>query len=384
MRDLFLLDPAVTFLNHGSFGACPRPVFERFQQWQLEMERNPVEFLGRRSAGLLAEARERLGQALGARGRDLVFVTNATTGVNIVARSLALAPGDQVLGTDHEYGACDATWRFVCGRAGAVYRRAEIPLPFEPERFVERVMAAVTPRTKVIFASHITSTSALVFPVAALCAAARERGLTTVIDGAHAPGQVAMDLAAIGADFYTGNAHKWLCAPKGAAFLHARPERQAQLDATVVSWGYVAEAAGHTGFDAYTGRDTFERRLTWQGTRDLSAFLAVPAALDFLLEHDAPARLAGTRALLLEARREVLARNGLASPMPDSALAQLIPIPVRCDDTETLRRRLFDEFRIEVPVTWHAGQAFVRASAALYTTAADARALVDALAALRV
>jgi len=205
MRELFLLDPDVIFLNHGSFGACPKPVFAELQRWQLAMERNPVEFLGRRSAALLRAARQRLATYLDAALDDLVFVPNATTGVNTVARSLQLQPGDEVLTTDHEYGACDATWRLVCERAGAHYRRVQIPLPFDAKSFVARLMAAVTPRTRLIFLSHITSNTALIFPVAALCAAARERGIATLVDGAHAPGQIDLSLNAVGADFYTGN-----------------------------------------------------------------------------------------------------------------------------------------------------------------------------------
>lgn len=380
MRELFLLDPDVVFLNHGSYGACPREVFDTFQNWQREMERNPVEFLGRRSAALLGEARDALARHLGARGPDLVFVTNATTGVNAIAQSLALQPGDEVLATDHEYGACDATWQQACAKAGAHYRRVAIPLPFEPARFVATVMAAVTPRTKLVFVSHITSVTALRFPVEALCAAARERGIATLVDGAHAPGQIALDLEATGADFYTGNCHKWLCAPKGAGFLHVRPEHQAAVQAPVVSWGYVAEASGHTGFDAYAGRSVLERRLQWQGTRDIAAFLAVPAAIEFQARHDWPAQQARCHAMALGLQRRVLARNGLAPVAPDEAYAQMVTIPVRCSDGEALRRRLFERHRIEVPVTQHAGHTFVRVSVQAYNTEADLAALEGALA----
>lgn len=380
MRDAFLLDPDIVFLNHGSFGACPREVFEIFQGWQREMERNPVEFLGRRSGTLLHEARAALAATLGARTDDLAFVPNATTGVNIVAGSVALQPGDEVLATDHEYGACDATWRRICAAAGARYRQVEIPLPFDPDSWLDRLVAAVTPRTRLIFVSHITSTTALTFPVARLCAWARAHGIPTLIDGAHAPGHVDVDLEAIGADYTTGNAHKWLCAPKGSAFLHVRPEHQAQLVPLVTSWGAVADGAGHTGFDGYTGRTPLERRLQWQGTRDIAAFLTVPAAIDFQRRHDWPAwrRLCHTRALAT--RDRVLARNGLAPIAPDAAHGQMVPIPVRCSDAEALRRRLFDEHRIEVPVTQHAGQTFVRVSVQAYTTPEELDALVDALA----
>ena len=383
MREHFLLDPGVVFLNHGSFGACPRPVFEELQRWQLAMERNPVEFLGRRSAGLLRVARQSLAAYLGAEVDDLVFVTNATTGVNTVAQSLALQPGDEVLTTDHEYGACDATWRHVCERTGAVYRRVEIPLPLAAEGFVERLMAAVTPRTRLIFLSHITSATALIFPVAALCAAARQSGLLTLVDGAHAPGQIDLNLATLGADFYTGNCHKWLCAPKGAAFLHVRPEHQAVVHAPVVSWGYVAgeEGGGHTGFDAYVGMTPLERRLQWQGTRDIAAWLSVPAALDFLAAHHWPARRAECHARALAMQARVGARNGLRPIARDEDFAQMVPIPVRCSEPEALRARLLEQHRIEVPVTLHAGQVFVRVSVQAYTSDAELQVLEDALAA---
>ena len=386
LRKQFLLDPGLVFLNHGSYGACPKEVFADYQHWQLELERNPVAFLGRRSAALLAQARARLAASLGAATADLAFVPNATTGVNTVAQSLRLQPGDEVLATDHEYGACDATWQRICALAGAVYRRVEIPLPFDATTFVDRMMAAVTPRTRVVFASHITSTTALIFPIAALCAAARSRGLTTLVDGAHAPGQVELDLDTLGADFYTGNCHKWLCAPKGAAFLHVQPERQAELHAGVISWGYVAEASacatlgGHTGFDAYVGHTVLERRLQWQGTRDIAAYLAVPAALDFLARHSWPRHRARSRERALALMHRVGARNGLAPIGHDSDFGQMVPIPVRCCDPEALRAQLFDQHRIEVPVTQHAGQTFVRVSVQAYTQDAELNLLEAALA----
>ncbi len=379
MRDLFLLEPGLVFLNHGSFGACPREVFETFQRWQLELERNPVQFLGRRSGALLAEARAQLGAFLGARGEDLVFVPNATTGVNIVARSLMLMPGDEVLGTDHEYGACEATWRHVCQRAGAHYRPVEVPLPLDPARFTEQLLAACSPRTKVLFLSHLSSTTALRFPVEELCAAARARGITTVIDGAHAPGQVPLHLDSLGADFYTGNCHKWMCAPKGSAFLHVRPAWQNQVQATVVSWGYVAGDGGHTGFDAYTGRSTLERRLQWQGTRDLAAFLTVPAAIDFQTRHGWPGLRERCHDMACDALHRVLARNGLQSIAPDSAFGQMVPIPVCSDDADGLRRQLFDEHRIEIPVTQHSGRTFVRLSVQAYNTQAEVDTLLAVL-----
>ncbi len=381
MRKLFLLEPGLVFLNHGSYGACPREVLEALQAWQWQMERNPVQFLGRRSAELLAHARAQLAAELGARGDDLVFVANATTAVNAAAHSLAalLKPGNEVLGTDHEYGACVATWQRACAAAGAHYRVAQVPLPYVEADFVGHLMAAATPRTKVLFASHIASTTALRFPVGPLCSAARQRGITTVIDGAHAPGQMALNLAEVGADFYTGNCHKWMCAPKGAAFLHVQPAWQDRLHANVVSWGYVAGDGGHTGFDAYTGRSPLERRLQWQGTRDLAPFLTVPTALQFQARHGWPAWREQCHQLACQALHRVLARNGLQAIAADSAYGQMVPIPVRTSDAEGLRQALFDQYCIEVPVTQHGGQTFVRASLQAYNTQADVDALVNAL-----
>jgi len=377
MRELFLLDPDTVFLNHGSFGACPREVFDAQQRWQLEMERNPVQFLGRRSAGLLREARERLGAFLGARADDLVFVPNATTGVNTVVQSLDLNAGDEVLTTDLEYGACDATWQRVCERAGATYRRVEIPLPYRRDEVVARVMAAVTDRTRVIFVSHITSTTALTLPVTEICAAARSRGILTLIDGAHAPGQIALNIDSVGADFYVGNCHKWMCAPKGAGFLHARPEHHAMLDALVTSWGYAAGTGGHSGFDAYLGRTTLERRMQWQGTRDIAAWLTVPAAIDFQARHRWLAVQQRSHALARQALDALTQRFGLAAIAQDDDWAQMVVIPVPRQDADALRRRLYDESRIEVPVTTHRGQVYVRVAVQGYNTERDIAALLD-------
>ena len=380
MREFFDLEPGLAFLNHGSFGAVPRPVSDAHHAWQRRMERNPVLFLGRESATLLRHAREALAGFVGAQAEHLVFVPNATTGVNIVARSLALQPGDEVLGTTLEYGACDATWQFVCAPHGAIYRRAPIALPLERDRVVEQVMAQVGPRTRLLFLSHLASTTALILPVAELVAAAQARGLPVLVDGAHAPGHVDLQLDALGADFYTGNCHKWLCAPKGTAFLHARPEHHAALDATVTSWGYVAGSAEHTGFDAYTGRTVFERRLQWQGTRDPSAWLAVPAAIAFHRRHLGPAVRNRSHAMATALLHRVAARTGLAPIAPDDDFAAMVPIPVETRDADALRQTLFEHHRIEVPVTAHGGRHFVRVSVAGYTTEADLLALEAALA----
>ncbi|MBA3415066.1 MAG: aminotransferase class V-fold PLP-dependent enzyme, partial [Chloroflexia bacterium] len=274
MRDEFLLNPEVVFLNHGSFGATPIPVFDAYQRWQRELERQPVEFLSRRADELLDAARAPLAAYLNADPGSLVYLPNATTGINVVARSLRLEPGDEVLGNDLEYGACDETWRYLCERSGAAYVRQPIPLPVEsPEALADALWAGVTPRTRVIYLSHVTSGTALTLPVAEVCRRARAAGILSVIDGAHTPGHLPLDLAAIGADAYSGNLHKWLCAPKGSGFLFVRPEHHAWIESAIVSWGWVE------GSDARRPEATeFVNRNQRQGTRDLAAYLATPAA----------------------------------------------------------------------------------------------------------
>ena len=211
LRRQFLFDPNIVFLNHGSFGATPKPVFKEYQRWQRELESKPVEFLDRRFAERMAASRAVLAEYLGAQRDDLVYVTNATVGVNIVARSLDLNPGDEVLTTDHEYGACDRAWGFLAGKRGYSYVKRAIPFPIAtPENFIEQLWQGVTSRTKVIFLSHITSPTAIIFPIEDICRRAREQGILTVIDGAHVPGQIHLNLEELGADFYTGNLHKWL------------------------------------------------------------------------------------------------------------------------------------------------------------------------------
>lgn len=380
LKPLFLLDPSITFLNHGSFGACPLPVLDACQAWQREMERNPVEFLSRRSAALLHEAREALAGFVGTTADLLVFMPNATTAVYTVIQSLALGPGDEILTTDHEYGACEAGWDHVAARSGARRVAMPIPLPLDAAAYADRIWAGVTPRTRVLFLSHISSQSALVFPIAELIARARAAGIISIVDGAHAPGQVPLALDALGADFYAGNCHKWLCAPKGAAFLYARPEQQALLQATTVSWGYQEPPIPAQA--AYLGDTIFERRLQWQGTRDISPWLSVPATIDFQRRHDWDAVRADSHARAIRLLERVCALTGLPSIGAPEDFAQMVPLPVPMMDGAALKARLFDEFRIEVPVTSHSGRLLVRASFQGYNGDDDADALYEALRAI--
>jgi isopenicillin-N epimerase len=365
LRREFLLDPAVAFLNHGSFGACPRPVFERYQAYQRELELEPVDFLARRLPDLLAAARAHLAGYLDADAADLAFVTNATTGVNLAARSLALGPGDEVLATDLEYGACDMAWEWIARRTGASYVRAPIPLPLDsPATLVEALFAKATERTRVVYVSHVTSATALLLPLDEIVARARALGLVTIVDGAHAPAQVPVDLTALGADFYSGNAHKWLCAPKGAGFLHVRPELQESVDAAIVSWGY---ADGNT----------FSERIETQGTRDPAAWLAVPDAIAFQAERDWDAVRDRCRALTGEARAELCALLGTEPLAPDEMLGQMASVRLP-RPAPGLSDRLFARHRVEIPVGGP-GDDLLRISVAAYTSRDEVDRLLAAL-----
>jgi isopenicillin-N epimerase len=376
LREEFALDPSWIFLNHGSYGARPRAVLARYQRWQQELEAQPVAFLGRRLPGLLAEARSALAGYLGADADEVVYHSNVTTALNVVARSLPLASGDEVLTTDHEYGALDRTWRFVCAKRGAQYVVQPLPEHFdETPAVVEAVWAGVTPRTRVLFLSHITSFSALILPIAPLIARARGAGIWTVIDGAHAVSQIPLDLHALGADFYGGNCHKWLCAPPGAGFLYARRDVQHQIEPLVVSWGWQARDPGPSRFV-----DEQER----QGTRDYSAYLTVPEAIAFQAERDWSQVRAECHELVRYARNRLAELTGLPPLAEDSPawFAQMVTAPLPPCDGAALAVRLREEHRVEVPVMPWQARAFIRVSAQGYTTRAEIDALLAALAEL--
>ncbi len=365
LRREFLLDPEVAFLNHGSFGACPRPVFERYQAWQRELEHEPVDFVDRRLTDLLDGARAALAGYLGCSARDLAFVQNATTGVNLAARSLDLRSGDEVLATDLEYGACDLAWSWLCRRTGAVYVRAPIPQPLRaPTELVDALFASATERTRVVFVSHVTSSTGLVLPLEDIVNRARELGFVTVVDGAHAPAHVPLDLQALGADFYAGNCHKWLCAPKGAGFLHARPEHQGRIDAAIVSWGY-------------EHGKRFPQRIEEQGTRDPAALLTVPDAIRFQAERDWDDVRARCRLLAAEARRELCDLLGTEPLAPEEMLAQMAAVRLP-RPAPGLTERLFARHRVEIPVGG-AEDDLLRVSVAAYTTREEIDRLLAAL-----
>jgi isopenicillin-N epimerase len=382
---LFLLDPAVTFLNHGSFGACPRPVFETYQKWQLQLERQPVAFLdpNRGLSSWMRDARVALGAMVGADPDDLAGLTNATVGLNIVAQSLDLKPGDEILTTDHEYAALEKTWAYVCRRSGAVVKTVTIPLPLTSEdQFTDTLLAGFTDRTRVLFLSHITSATALLFPIERAVAHARARGIWTVIDGAHTPGHIPLNLTALDADFYAGNCHKWMMAPKGSAFLHVRRELQAMMNPLVISHGWTLDAR-EPGAVGPFGNTPFIDGLEVQGTRDPSAWLTVPAAIDFTRQHDWPKVAAECRHLVQDTAARVRALTGLPGfCSPEFCAPQMVSMPIPTCDPLILQRTLMAEYGIEIPCFRWQDHTIVRVSAQGYNTQSQMDLLVTALTAL--
>jgi len=342
------LDPAVTFLNHGSFGACPEAVLEVQREWRDRMERQPVAFLDRELPGLLDATREAVGSFLGADPAGLAFVPNATTGVNAVLRSLRFEPGDELLSDDHEYNATLTTIQAVAARAGATAVLARIPFPIVDEAaVVDAFLAALTPRTRIVVVSHITSPSALILPVERLVREFAARGIDTLVDGAHAPGQIPVDLEGLGAAYYAGNGHKWLCGPKGTGFLWARADRRDRVHPTITSHGFN---------DPRTDRSRYKLEFDWVGTVDPTGVLALPAAIDWLARLEPggwPGLMAANHELALAGRDRVAAALGVAAPAPDAMLGAMaaLPVPGRTSDQDgaMLAAHLVEE-GIELPI----------------------------------
>jgi isopenicillin-N epimerase len=374
--DYFLLRKGLTFLNHGSFGSCPKPVFQNYQDWQLRLEQQPVAFLDqeRDLINNLSKPRNMLAQEFNTSAQNLVRVTNATTGLNAIARSIALTEGDEILTTDHEYAAVENTWEFLVRKVGAKIVRAQVTMPLlSADQFNEDLVSQMNERTKILLLSHITSPTALLFPIKRVIDEARRRGIITVIDGAHAPGLIDLDLDELGADFYVGNCHKWLLAPKGAGFLWARPDWHQKLEPLVISHGWNVK-------DRKEDRTAFLDGFEIQGTQDPSAWLAVPAALEFRETHhwDEVSAVCNQRAQEFAKRvTEFTQMEPLSSPQ--FCAPQMVAMPMPKSDPKALKSFLLNERNIEIPVFDWKGTTNVRVSVAAYNSADDLNNLLEAL-----
>lgn len=371
--NFFQLNPGITFLNFGSFGSCPRPIFQKYLDFQLEQERDPVQVFMYRSQLYLEASRKALGAYINCHPDDVVMVPNPSYAVNIITRSLELKPGDEILSTNLEYGACDKAWTFICRQTGAKYIRQPITLPLSTkEKIVEDFFKGCTPKTKIIFISHITSATALILPVKEICAEAKKRGLLTFVDGAHAPGHIALNLQQLEADIYTGACHKWMMTPKGSSFLYVCKQLQPKIMPLVVSWGYDSAMPSHSQFLDYH---------QVQGTRDLSAFFTIPAAIQFMQENNWVS--------ISEQCKQIVRHNALrfcdligSAPLcaiNNEFVGQMFSIPVLCSRPEELQKLLYTDYKIEIPVMRLEDKVFIRYSINAFNTQEDLDKLYAAL-----
>ncbi len=365
MKSQFLLDSAITFLNHGSFGACPKPIFEEYQRLQLEFENEPVYFFLNKSREYLKIARERLSKYVGCESVDLFFTPNPTFAINTIMRSLDLKEGDEILTTNHEYGAMDRIWNFYCKKSGAKYIRQNISLPVvSKEQILEEFWRGYTSKTKIIFLNHISSCTALIFPVKEICDKARELGLITIIDGAHVPGQIDLDITKLNPDFYTGTLHKWMLAPKGSSFLYVKKSFQDMLDPLIVGWGYESVSPGESQFLDYQ---------EFQGTRDTSVFLCTPKVIGFLEENNWKEKAKECRKMVFDNYQRFcdLLHTQPICPITEEFLGQMASIPIKTSNPVELKNLLFEKYKIEIPVMPLNGNYFLRYSINTYNSQDD-------------
>jgi isopenicillin-N epimerase len=373
IREQFLLNPGITFLNHGSFGACPKPIFENYQQWQRNMEAEPIQFLTKKYYDALAVSKQMLATYINCNAEDFFFLQNPTTAINQVVKSLGLKQGDEVLTTNHEYGAMDKTFDFYSKKYGFVNRRQNISLPLlSKEQFVEEFWKGYNERTRAIFISHCTSTTALVFPVKEICDRAKELGLITIVDGAHVPGHVPLNIQELKADFYTGTIHKWLLSPKGCTFLYVHKDYQDSIEPLIISWGY--ETATPT-------KSKFLEENEMQGTRDATSYLTVPAIMKFFDDYNMKDRLAACRQMILEQYPvfcDLLKTKPLCN-LSGEFLGQMCSIPIQTKNPLQLKEILYNKYKIEIPVMQRGSETYLRISYQVYNRPGELEYLKETL-----
>ena len=365
LKNDFLLNPEYRHLNHGSFGACPRPIFEDYQNWQMRLEQDPVQFFVHDGNKQLEISKQALANYINCDADDLVMTMNPSYAINIVAKSFNLLPGDEILATDHEYGALDRTWNYYCRKAGANYVQQKIPLGIKTkEEFIEAFWKGYSHHTKAIFISQITSMTATIFPVKEICERAKELGLITIVDGAHVPGHIPLDLSTLKADIYTGACHKWMLAPKGCAFLYINKEFQNDYDPLLISWGFESEIPGKSKFLDYH---------QLQGTRDYSAFLTLPKAIEYMDQNNWWDVSARCKQMVLDNYQDLcdIAGTKPITSINSEFLGQICSVPIPISDPNELKSLLYDKFKIEIPVFQWKDQILMRLSTQGYVQQED-------------
>jgi isopenicillin-N epimerase len=372
MKDLFLLDPKITYLNFGSFGACPKPIFDDYIQWQYLLEKDPVQFITETGPEYLALSKNALAAYINCESKDLILTPNPTYAINLLVKNLKLNPGDEVLTTNLEYGALDKTWNFYLNKYGGKYVQSSISLPIQSkEEFIAEFWTGYSDKTKVVFISQITSATGLILPVKEICVEAKKRGLITIVDGAHVPGHIHLNLKELDSDFYTGACHKWMMTPKGCSFLFAKKEFHQILDPLIVSWGY--------------NNDTELNRLhefhQFNGTRDFSAYLTIPAALKFMNDYNWPKQADDCKDLLLSSAKRVLKVLNTKSlaPLNKDFFGQLCSCPIISKDPVKLKKLLFDKYQIQIPIIESNSNVYLRFSIQAFNDDKDIDNLIYAL-----
>ena len=371
LKKSFMLDPEIIHLNHGSFGATPKPIFDSLISWQKKLEYNPTKHLGLDIFTQLDISRDYLAQYINCHKDDVVFFPNPSTALNTVIRSLPLKKDDEILTTNHEYGALDKTWNFICKKTGAKYIRQSISIPLLSKNdFIESFKSGITEKTKVIFFSHITSSTGLIFPAKEICKIAKEKNILCIIDGAHVPGHIDLDIKKLDPDIYTGACHKWMCSPKGTAFLYVKKELQEIMEPLVVSWGYESDTPSHSQFLDY---------MQWQGTNDISSYLTIPDTIKFLDENNWQQVSKKCKKINRWARKEI---NQLLKKKPissDDFIGQMSSIPMDSNDIIQDQIEFYVKYKIQIPfIKWN-DKEFFRISIQVYNSKEDVFKLLEAL-----
>jgi isopenicillin-N epimerase len=364
-KDLFLLDNEITYLNFGSFGACPKPIFQTYQDWQLKLERSPVHFIVDEAIQELEIVRKKLGYYIGANHEDIVMVTNPSYAINTIAKSFPLKKSDEILSTNLEYGACDRIWEYYCEKSGAKYIKQNISLPIDSkESFLAEFWKGFSKNTKAVYISHITSATGLILPVKDICKEAKKRGLITIVDGAHVPGHIPVNLDDLKADVYTGACHKWMMGPKGVSFLYVNRANQYWVDPLLISWGYKSD---------FPSNSTFIDNNQTAGTRDYAAFLTVSKCIEFMAENDwESVSMECKKETLIHGEKLIHLLNSFAlAPMNSDFYGQMFSVPINPVEPVKLKKMLFEKYRIEIPIISQNGNCYIRFSYQAFNNSDD-------------
>ena len=380
LKTLFQLDPDITFLNHGSYGACPSPVFEDYQKWQVMIEQHPVKFMQDDIYQYLDESRSSLGSYINCDKNDLIYVPNPTHAVANIIKNVNLDIGDEVLSTDLEYGSCDRMWFYEAQQKGFIYNRSKVSLPIiDKESFCNDFWKNATEKTKYIFISQITSSTGMILPIPEIVLEAKSRGIKTIIDGAHVPAHIDLDINNLDPDYYVGACHKWLCCPKGVSFLYVKKDQQENIQPQIMSWGWGEEYEEFKDSTQLKSSSRFINIFQWQGTRDMSAFLTVPKAIEFQEKYDWDSVRNRCKKMIIDARNQISTVTNLPKICPDDWLGQMASFLFPADDVAELKNSLYNDYQIEIPAMSYNGYSALRISIQGYNSEDEVDYLVETL-----